>query len=299
MVAVLKLNIMNRLDIKSLFQNESLLEPVKIIPTGIKEIDNVIGGLYSYELITLLGDKTNCRDRIFLNILKNVCIDQKIPTAYFSTQNRVRYDIGLLLAGISDISMDEWYASYNLFENLSWAAKAFDVLSDSPIFYYNSRDIELDSLINEIRMLVLNHKVKVVFIDEYHSIEDRNEKEGIYPNAKHLKKLAIELEITIVVTSKRNYESEYYLPNLRDMTGFRGFGYLHEYSDTIIGICKPEDWQVYQDEYGMGLYSTILINVLKNQHGKLTHVKDYIYLLESRKNLFKYNELPIDIFSEK
>ena len=54
----------------------------QLMTMGIKEIDDAVQGLYSGEMITLLGDPGSGKTSLTIRMVDSLSIDRKIPTLY-------------------------------------------------------------------------------------------------------------------------------------------------------------------------------------------------------------------------
>lgn len=253
-----------RMHIKYAIREKDLDNAQQLIHTGIETLDELIGGFYPGELITFCGDANSNREKILLAIFKHICIDEKIASAYFSNHQRSNNDIRLLIDSISESLHGQSGITY----------KSIPTLYESPAYYDNTPRKTLSSLCNDIRELVKEQNVKIVFIDIFQGIiNDLSSNFGYSHDctASYLKSLAIELGITIIVTSMPNYQFynregiDDMKPQLRDLSEN---GDLNSYSDIVIGLCRPESYGVYLDMNGNCLKNVIEVDVLLNCRGK-------------------------------
>lgn len=257
--------------------SEDITEKTRsLICTGIETIDNLIDGINEGELITICGDSVSDRDKILLSIFKNICIDNKIPSAYFSNHRSTINDINLVLASITCCSLVEWNKTSTNKEKTQTVRNSLSILAKSPAYYDNTPRKKLSNLCDEIRTLVQEEKVKVIFIDTFQGIIDdlstNSNNYSISYIAYHIKSLALELGITFIVTSMPNYQ--FYTregidgikPQLSDLTEI---GDLNSFSDVVIGLSRPDALRIYQDERGNDLRNIIEVDILLNCRGRL------------------------------
>lgn len=113
--------------------SEDITEKTRsLISTGIETIDNLIDGINEGELITICGDSVSDRDKILLSIFKNICIDNKIPSAYFSNHRSTINDINLVLASITCCSLVEWNKTSTNKEKTQTVRNSLSILAKSP-----------------------------------------------------------------------------------------------------------------------------------------------------------------------
>jgi replicative DNA helicase len=266
----------NKLHIQNVISDGITETPLLYISTGIETIDELIQGIHEGELITLLGDAVSDRDKILLSIFKNICIDNKIPSVYFSNHRSRINDIQLLLASISDVPLEEWNKATTNKDQKQMVLNSQFILSESPAYYDNTPRKKLSALCDDIRTLVHEEKVKVVFIDNFQGIIDdlstNFNNYFISYIAYHMKSLAMELGVALIVTSMPNYHfyTREGIDSMKPLLGdLAEVGDLNSFSDIVIGFNRPDAFKIYMDERGNNLRNVIEVDILLNCRGKL------------------------------
>ena len=225
----------------------------QIMAMGIKEIDDAVQGLYSGEMITLLGDPGSGKTSLTIRMVDSLSIDRKIPTLYMCQRQTPEYIIKRLVN----------YRSPSENEQEEFLKE----LAGSPIYLYGSYSISIDELCDVCRQHVKDFGVKVVFVHYLYINSDSD-------RAFKLKLLARELGISIVVlVNIFEYREgmEGALPCMRDLYD----NYLGEYSDTVIGLCDYPSYHIFMDDNGRDLRDLLHVSILKC-HGVTQDRRFYI-----------------------
>lgn len=225
----------------------------QLMTMGIKEIDDAVQGLYSGEMITLLGDLGSGKTSLTIRMVDSLSIDRKIPTLYMCQRQTPEHIVKRLVNYRSPSENEQ--------------EETLKELSDSPIYLYGSYSICIDELCDVCRQHVKDFGIKVVFV-HYLYINSGSD------NAFKLRLLTRELGISIVVlVNIFEYREgiEGVLPCMRDLYD----NYLGEYSDTVIGLCDYPSYHIFVDENGRDLKELLHVSILK-YHGVIQNRRFYI-----------------------
>ena len=225
----------------------------QLMTMGIKEIDDAVQGLYSGEMITLLGDPGSGKTSLTIRMVDSLSIDRKIPTLYMCQRQTPEHIVKRLVNYRSPSENEQ--------------EETLKELSDSPIYLYGSYSICIDELCDVCRQHVKDFGIKVVFV-HYLYINSGSD------NAFKLRLLTRELGISIVVlVNIFEYREgmEGALPCMRDLYD----NYLGEYSDTVIGLCDYPSYHIFVDENGRDLKELLHVSILK-YHGVIQDRRFYI-----------------------
>ena len=224
----------------------------QLMTMGIKEIDDAVQGLYSGEMITLLGDPGSGKTSLTIRMVDSLSIDRKIPTLYMCQRQTPEHIVKRLVNYRSPSENEQ--------------EETLKELSDSPIYLYGSYSICIDELCDVCRQHVKDFGIKVVFV-HYLYINSGSD------NAFKLRLLTRELGISIVVlVNIFEYREgiEGVLPCMRDLYD----NYLGEYSDTVIGLCDYPSYHIFVDENGRDLKDLLHVSILK-YHGVIQNRRFY------------------------
>ena len=244
--------------------------------TGYPILDRLTGGFGQGNLITLVGDPLAGRSMLALNMVRNQMDLEIAPKIAFMTAEQSAEAAQQTLL---QLAVDKGEAERMKAENVF-----VDIVKCCPDF---------DALRQKIVQLVREQKVEAVVIDSFHFlpfIEDYAYDKQ--PNiSRRLKFLARELGITIIVTSRTNYQ-----PSNRDglyghrpqLSDLEYVGDLNYFSDVVLGMTRPEMHGMDIDAEGNSLEGIIQVEILKSRKT----IRELIsYKIASDKGLIEEKEL--------
>ena len=209
------------------YKNE---EGVVGVPTGLKDIDDRLGGLHKSDLVIIAGRPSMGKTAFALNIARNVADLQSFPVVIFSlemSRNQIIYRFLSNESGVNNSKLRSGAINANEWRLVS---KAINSLSDLSIYLDDKSDIT----ISDIRTKLANLKSRfsnlgLIIIDYLQLISDTKAKDSRVQElsriTRNLKLLAKEFNVPIIVLSQlsRNVESRTNKrPLLSDTAGVEG-----------------------------------------------------------------------------
>ena len=248
------------------------------IPTGYYQLDRVLGSLRPGNLITLGGLTSMGKSAFALNLLRNVSVNYEIPTLLFSAEMKsedilkrlisIHCEIPYRKIDRAKLSEEEW--------------KKLDAMSgdlNAPLYIENTHHLYIEDIERVAKEAVELYGIKLIVVDYlqmmYYKVK-MNDSRYVEINSIicHLKSLAIELQVPIIVVSQlnRNIESrdnggwncDDKIPQLSDL---RDSGTIGDDSDVVMFIHRPEYFHIFQDEQGNDLRGITKLIIAKNRNG--------------------------------
>ena len=243
------------------------------VTTGFKQLDELIyGEALPSKLIVIGGRPAMGKTTFALNMAVKEAIDG-VPVAYISTCLNERQLLSRALSIVRSASYDSSLSQRDI-EN-SPALK----FTSSPFFLYFNQDLTIDILISDLKQFVRQNDIKVVYVDYLQFIaynEGFDDSDTIGKICFLLKKLAAEMQITIVAISELNRNLEHRegidgkIPQLSDL---RGSCVIEELADVVLMVHRPEYFGVLCDECGNDLHNLFEVIMSKNSFGHTGKVK--------------------------
>ena len=261
------------------------------IPSGIVALDKITSGWQKSDLILIAGVPAMGNTSLMVSMLNNIAIKQGIPTAVCTLENSTKALMMRLCINVRDLSrggilspLDKLKST--LGEHSEWLKQSIQKEIDEMVI-----DLETFSLANfviddtpglsvfeiedRVRSYVNENGIEIVFVDNIeliHYYPDYSlDREKEYAEImSHLKRLASELNIVIVVFSRlksktvSQVKKDGYRPRLNQLLHF-----TEEALDVVDVICmlhRPEYYGQYTDEYGKNLKGLGQIFVEKNHN---------------------------------
>lgn len=261
------------------------------IPSGIVALDKITSGWQKSDLILIAGVPAMGNTSLMVSMLNNIAIKQGIPTAVCTLENSTKALMMRLCINVRDLSrggilspLDKLKST--LGEHSEWLKQSIQKEIDEMVIdleTFNLANFVIDDtpglsvfeIEDRVRSYVNENGIEIVFVDNIeliHYYPDYSlDREKEYAEImSHLKRLASELNIVIVVFSRlksktvSQVKKDGYRPRLNQLLHF-----TEEALDVVDVICmlhRPEYYGQYTDEYGKNLKGLGQIFVEKNHN---------------------------------
>lgn len=246
-------------------------------PTGLYDLDRVLGGLQGGQLITLAARPSMGKTALALKIAKTVA--GKVGTTLFVSIEMTEEELLKRLAaseveGLDMTMMFQSGVKENEYDLLEEAKK---IILNLPLII-ESKSFSLTELIYKIKKYKSRFNLKLVVIDYLqlmNGFEGKNYGGGssaetgkITDITRNLKQLAKALDIPIVLLSQLNREVEKRPDKRPQLSDLRQSGSIEEDSNTVLLLYRPEFYDM--DTFTDGSSSEGLCEIIipKNRSGK-------------------------------
>ncbi|HHU47059.1 MAG TPA: replicative DNA helicase [Bacteroidales bacterium] len=279
------------------------------VPSGIKAIDEKIGGWQKSDLIIVAARPGMGKTSFMLSVARNAAIDFKKPIALFSLEMSATQLVHRLFSMESGIT-SERISKGNLDEN-EWIRlmDKIQVLNAAPLFIDDTPALSVFDLRAKCRRLKHQHDIQMVLVDYLqlmHAGGDDNKGKGnreqeISFISRSLKALARELNVPVIALSQLSREVEKRPGSKRpQLSDLRESGSIEQDADMVIFIYRPEYYDIASfekdDAPSEGLAE---IMIEKNRHGsnariRVRFVKQYTKFTDMDEN-YNFNSPLIPI----
>lgn len=210
-----------------------------------------------------------------LSIVKNITIDHKIPTLYFSLEMNTASIVNRIISSVCSIPAHKIQSGRLLPAEWEALDNNMQTITDAPLYLDDSARVSLYDLSNTAKNSVNDHGVRLIIIDYFQLIQTQNRSnrsrhDELAELMHDLKILARELNVPIILLSQLNRAIE-------DRDGFEGkrpklsdlreCGAIEDDSDIVMFVHRPEYYHIYQDEMGRDLHGMAQIIIAKNRMG--------------------------------
>lgn len=227
--------------IDELHKNKGALRGV---PTGYKDLDNLLGGLQKSDLIILAARPSVGKTSLALNIAENAAIQHKSHVAIFSLEMSKDQLVDRLLSSQSGV--DSWkLRSGNLNDaDFPKLGQAMGILSEAAIFIDDMPGQTALDVRTKARRLKMEHGLDLIIVDYLQLMTGRNQEnrqQEVSEISRALKGVARELNVPLVALSQlsRSVEAR---PDKRPMlSDLRDSGSIEQDSDVVMFL--------YRDDY--------------------------------------------------
>ena len=207
------------------------------VPSGFSKLDSMTAGFQKSELIIIGARPSIGKTALALSMMQHIALERKIPCGFFSLE--MPYEsIGMrLLSMSSHVDMGRMRSGLLQKQDFTKIQDAAGRWYKAPLYTVDTPNMRLLELRAMARRMVVNHKVKIIFIDYIGLITTENPNAAVFEQvseiSKSLKALARELEIPIVALCQVSRDAEGHEPNLAQL---RGSGSVEQDADVVMFI---------------------------------------------------------------
>ena len=245
------------------------------IPTLFTRLDEITDGWQKSDLIIIAGRPAMGKTSFAVSLLKNIAVDQQIPSAFFSLEMSSVQLADRLVSNVTNLECSKIIKGQLSDPEIYIYEKRISTLCTSPIFIDDTPGLSILELRTKARRLVREHGVGVIFVDylqlmNANGIPFHSRQEEIAIISRHLKGLAKELDIPVIALSQlnRGVESREGLEGKRpQLSDLRESGAIEQDADVVLLVHRPEYYRIYTDENGNDLHGMAQIIVAKNRKG--------------------------------
>ncbi|MFH0814690.1 MAG: replicative DNA helicase [Candidatus Falkowbacteria bacterium] len=226
------------------------------VPTGFKDLDNILAGLQKSDLIILAARPSVGKTSLALDIAKNVATKTKIPVGLFSLEMSKEQLVDRLLC--SEANVDLWKMRTGRLSDkeedsdFPRIGRAMGVLAESPIFIDDSAAINVMEIKTKARRLKAEHGLGLIVIDYLQLMESsgysENRVQEVAEITRSLKQIARELDIPVLALSQLSRAVEMSKPAIPKLAHLRESGSIEQDADIVLFIYRKSADRNYRPE---------------------------------------------------
>lgn len=223
------------------------------IPTGFTVLDTMTGGFQGGDLIIIGGHPSMGKTSLCMSMALNAATKAKCPTAFFSLEATDERTCEQILCMEAKIDLRILQGNMLPKRDYPKLERAADILKKAPLYLSGSAGIPLKDIEDKIRYFKAHNNIKFVLIDYLQLIDINTEKETIpdIPQIiRSLKKLALELDIPIIVVSQLLRENKQRVDHRPRLFDLPGDGYIEQIADIVIFVYRDELYNKNEDNKG-------------------------------------------------
>ena len=253
-------------------------EEVYGVPTGLVDLDKLLGGLQKSDFLIIAGRPASGKTGFLITVAKNAAMKHKKHVAMFSlemsneqlVQRMIAQETGINTQALRSgkINEDQW----DLF------TKAIEVLGDAKIYLDDTPALTPIQMRTKCRRLHLEHQIDLVLVDyiQLMSSESRtdNRVQEVSYISRNLKTLARELNVPVLAAAQLSRAVEQRSDKKPLLSDLRESGSLEQDADIVMFIHKKDE--IHSDNEKTEL---IELMVAKHRNGptrdiELVFIKD-------------------------
>jgi replicative DNA helicase len=218
------------------------------VPTGFKDIDNLLSGFQKSDLIILAARPSIGKSALAVNFAMNIAVKEKLPVGIFSLEMSNDQIVDRLIATLANI--DLWKlrtgklsheGADNDFERIQ---QAMGILSEAPIFIDDAASANVLQMRAMSRRLQAEYGLGLLIVDYLQLIEPRNPTaspvQQVSEISRSLKGLARELNVPVLALSQLSRAVEHRIPQIPKLADLRESGSLEQDADVVLFIYRED-----------------------------------------------------------
>jgi replicative DNA helicase len=219
-------------------------EEIYGVPTGMYEIDKLLGGLQKSDLIIIAGRPGMGKTGFMLSVAKNAAQKHKKHVAIFSLEMSNQQLVQRLLS--QETKIDSQKLRSGKLETDDWPlfTQAIEVLGETRIFMDDTPAITPLQLRTKCRRLHMEHRIDLVIIDYIQLMSGdtrvENRVQEVSYISRNLKALARELNVPVLAAAQLSRAVEQRTDKKPVLSDLRESGSLEQDADIVMFIHRPD-----------------------------------------------------------
>jgi len=224
------------------------------VPTGFKDLDNLLAGLQKSDLIILAARPSVGKSSLALNMADHIACEKKMPVGIFSLEMSKEQIIDRLLCLRG--SVDSWKLRTGNLEDEDFGKLnyAMGVLSEAPIFIDDSPMLNAMEIRTKARRLQADNDLGLIVVDylqlmqgtSFHSSDNRVQE--VSEISRNLKALARELDVPVLALSQLSRAVEHRPDKKPILADLRESGSIEQDADVVMFIYRDDAYDQDSDK---------------------------------------------------
>lgn len=241
---------------------------IRGVPTGLRDLDNILAGLQRSDLIILAARPSMGKTALSLNLAHNVATKTELPVLVFSLEMSKEQIVDRMLSMESGV--DAWnIRTGNLSDtDFEKIGQAMGTLSEAPIYIDDSPGITVSDMRTKARREQHQRQLGAIFVDYLQLMSggsrfggDFNRVQEISEISRGLKAIARELNVPVIALSQLSRSVESRSPQIPQLADLRESGSIEQDADVVAFIYREDYYNPDTDRKGV---TDILIKKHRN-----------------------------------
>ena len=217
------------------------------VPTGYRELDNVLAGLQNSDLVILAARPSMGKTSLAISIAINVAVNHKVPVGFFSIEQSRDQIVDRMLVSVAGI--DSWrLRTGNLSESdFPKIGNSMGILSEAPIYIDDTPLLTVMEMRAKSRRLQMEKGLGLIVIDYMQLMEGsaQSKKEGsrvqeMSEISRGIKAIARELNVPVMALSQLSRAVEMRHPKIPQLADLRDSGSIEQDADVVMFIYRED-----------------------------------------------------------
>lgn len=250
---------------------------IRGIPTGYRDMDNMLAGLQRSDLFILAARPSMGKTAFVLNLARNVAVQSKESVLIFSLEMGKEQLVDRLLAMESGV--DAWaLRTGNLTDNdFEKLGHAMGTLSEAPIYIDDSPGVTVADLRTKSRREAHLRPIGLIIIDYLQLMSggsrfgsSDNRVQEISEISRGLKGVARELNVPVIALSQLSRSVESRSPQIPQLSDLRESGSIEQDADVVAFLYREDNYNPESDRKNI-----MDVLVKKHRNGPVGNIELY------------------------
>ncbi|MCB1187742.1 replicative DNA helicase [bacterium] len=235
------------------------------LPTGFRDLDQMIGGLRESELLILAARPSMGKSALALNFMHNVSVLNSIPTAIFSLE------MGADQMAERLMTQGTMYTRHNRIQGVSsgrlqnpdlsdleWnvLTQSYNKLVSAPIYIDDSSVLTIGMLKSKARRLYTQYGIRCIIVDYLQLMSGPNSGgdnrvQEVSEISRGLKQIARELRIPVIALSQLSRQVESRTSKKPQLSDLRESGAIEQDADIVMFIHREDYYQEKTQDFSV------------------------------------------------
>ncbi len=245
------------------------------IPTGYKNLDNLLAGLQKSDLVILAARPSVGKTSLALDIARHIAIREKKKVGIFSLEMSREQLVDRLLC--AEANVDLWKMRTGRLSNRAddddfpRIGHAMGILAEAQIFIDDTPMANVMEIRTKARRLQMEHGLDLIILDYLQLMEGRNRENRVQELSeitRALKGIARELNVPLLALSQLSRAVEESKPAIPKLSHLRESGSIEQDADVVLFIYrKAADRNYRYDDLTEEEKHLAEIHVAKHRNG--------------------------------
>jgi len=220
------------------------------VPTGFKDLDNILAGLQKSDLIILAARPSFGKTSLALDIARHAAVHKNIPVGIFSLEMSTQQLVDRFIS--AEAQVDLWRLRTGHIpddgDDFARIRDALDRLSKAPLFIDDEASSNVLQMRAMARRLQADHSnLGLIIIDYLQLMQPRTSSESMVQQiteiSRSLKVLAREINVPVLAVSQLSRAVESRHPPIPRLSDLRESGSIEQDADVVMFIYREDRYR--------------------------------------------------------
>jgi replicative DNA helicase len=222
------------------------------IETGFFELDDMMNGLQSGEMIIIAARPSMGKTAMAMNIIEHAAADSLLPCAVFSLEMSKQQLAQRMLCSRGQIDAHKLRKGMLQAHEYAHLANVVGELAKAPIWVDDTPGLTPLDLRAKARRLKMQHDVKLVMIDYMQLMDNpgvESRQQQISEISRGIKSVARELSVPVIALSQLNRSSENRDGHRPRMSDLRESGSIEQDADVVMLLHREDYYRMSEPDF--------------------------------------------------